>query len=288
MSVATERHFGRAAAQLHMAQPGVSHQIHRLELQLGVRLLTRTTRRVSLTEAGAALLPEAQRILSAVAIAESMVEQVTRGETGKLKVGFVASASLAIVPRLSHAVSERWPGLALQLNEMTTGAQLEALTRGEIDVGIGRELDEGAGFITRPLVRERLYAAVHDSHHLATRLSISLAELGNERFVAFPRQHVSLLYDHIATLCKTAGFELTVSQEAVQFMTILGLVSGGAGVAIVPEPLRALHLPGLRFIVLEDEFATSLVSLIHLPDRANSPNLQRFLSITEQSYPVPA
>ncbi len=287
VAVATERHFGRAATQLHMAQPGLSHQINRLELQLGVRLFARTTRRVSLTEAGATLLPDAQRILAAVTVAESKVGQVARGEVGTLKVGFVASASLAIVPRLSHVVSERWPGLILQLNEMTTGAQLDALTRGDIDVGIGRELGSTADFITRPLVRERLYAAVHDSHRLAAHQSIPLAELANERIVAFPRKQVSLLYDHIARLCEMAGFELTVAEEAVQFMTILGLVAGGSGVAIVPEPLRAIHLPGLRFVVLEDEFATSLVSLIHRPDQTSSSNLQRFLEITEQSFPVP-
>lgn len=287
VAVAIERHFGRAAEQLHMAQPGVSQQINRLETQLGVRLFTRTTRRVALTDAGAALLPEAERILSAVSAAESTVGQVARGEIGRLKVGFVVSASLAIVPRLAQAVSERWPGLTLQLNEMTTGAQLEALTQGDIDVGIGRELGRTAGFLTRPLVRERLYAAVHDSHRLATHRSIRLAELAGERFVAFPRQQVSLLYDHIAKLCEMAGFTLTVAEEAVQFMTILGLVAGGAGVAIVPEPLRALHLPGLRFIVLEDEYATSLVSLLYREDQADSSLVRRFLEIAEQIFPLP-
>lgn len=287
VAVATEKHFGRAAKQLHMAQPGVSHQINRLEVQLGVRLFTRTTRRVSLTDAGNALLPEAQRILSAVSVAESTVGQVARGEVGRLKVGFVASASLAIVPRLAQAISEQWPGLTLQLNEMTTGTQLELLTRGDIDIGIGRELGRETGFTTRPLVRERLYAAVHDSHRVATHQSIPLAELAGERFVAFPRQQVSLLYDHIAKLCEMAGFQLTVAEEAVQFMTILGLVAGGTGVAIVPEPLRALRLPGLRFIVLEDEFATSLVSLVHRPDQSGSSIVTRFLEIVEQSFPVP-
>lgn len=287
VAVATEKHFGRAAEQLHMAQPGVSHQVNRLELQLGVRLFTRTTRRVSLTDAGAALLPEARRILSAVDVAQLTVSQVARGEIGRLKVGFVASASLAIIPRLSHAVSERWPGLTLQLEEMTTGAQLESLTRGDLDVGIGRELGRTAGFITRPLVRERLYAAVHDSHRVATHRSIPLAELAGERFVAFPRQQVSLLYDHIAKLCEMAGFKLTVVEEAVQFMTILGLVAGGAGVAIVPEPLRALRLPGLRFIVLEDESATSLVSILYRQDQSGSSTVNRFLEMAEQIFPLP-
>lgn len=224
-------------------------------------------------------------MLEALAMAESAVSQTVRGETGTLKMGFVASASLTIVPRLAHAIHNSWPGLDVQLNEMTTAVQLEALAHRDLDVGLGREVGTNPDLLTRPLVRERLYAAVHDSHWLAAYKSIPLARLANERFVGFSRERVSLLYDHIARLCEHAGFRLEIAEEAVQFMTILGLVAGNAGVAIVPEPLRALQLPGLRFIALEDEAAMSLVSLIYRRDQAESPTLHRFLDIASSIFP---
>lgn len=285
VAVADEKHFGRAAARMHVAQPGLSQQISRLERTLGAQLLFRTTRRVALTEAGAALLPEARRILSDTARAESVVGQTVRGELGVLKIGFVSSAALSIVPRLAHSLHDRWPGLSLQLNEMTTSAQLHELENGRLDVGLGREVSVASGLIVRPLVRERLYVAVHDSHRLAAHRSVPLAQLAGERLVVFPRQRVSFLYDHVANLCRNAGLHLEVAEEAVQFTTILGLVAGNAGIAIVPEPLRALHLPGLRYLALEDEAATSLVSVLYRPDRADTSPVRKLLTVASATFP---
>lgn len=270
---------------MDVAQPGLSQQIRRLERTLGAQLFLRTTRRVMLTEAGAALLPEARRILADTDRAKSVVDQTVRGELGVLKLGFVSSAALSNVPRLAHALHDRWPGLALQLNEMTTGAQMEALEHGRIDVGLGREVSIAPGLVVRPLVRERLYLAVHDSHRLAAHRSVALSNLAGERFVTFPRQRVSLLFDHIAALCRTAGFELEVAEEAVQFTTILGMVAGNAGVAIIPEPLRVLQLPGLRYIALEDEAATSLVSVLYRPERAGTSPVRTFLDVAASVFP---
>lgn len=285
VAVAEERHFGRAATRMDVAQSGLSQQIRRLERELGAPLFARTTRRVALTEAGTALLPEARRILSDTARAETIVDQTVRGELGRLRIGFVSSAALSIIPRFAHTLRDRWPGLSLQLNEMTTEAQLEALEHGRIDVGLGREVGVATGLLVRPLVRERLYLAVHDSHALAAHRSVPLAQLAGERFVTFPRQRVSLLFDHVANLCRMAGFRLEVAEEAVQFTTILGLVAGNAGVAIIPEPLRALQLPGLRYLALEDEAATSLVSVTFRPDRADSSHVRKLLDVASTVFP---
>ncbi len=285
VAVAEERHFGRAAIRMNVAQPGLSQQIRRLERTLGAQLFVRTTRRVRLTEAGAALLPEARRILADTERAKSVVDQTVRGELGVLKLGFVSSAALSHVPRLAHALHDYTPGLSLQLNEMTTGGQIEALENGRLDVGLGREVSAVSGLVVRPLMRERLYLAVHDSHRLSAHRSVSLSSLAGERFVTFPRQRVSFLFDHIATLCRTAGFELEVAEEAVQFTTILGMVAGNAGVAIIPEPLRVLHLPGLRYIALEDEAATSLVSVLYRPERADTSPVRTFLHVAASVFP---
>ncbi len=102
---------------------------------------------------------------------------------------------------------------------------------------------------------------MHHTHPRAEAKAVEMADLADEDFVMFPRSTVARLYDHIAGLCWNAGFRPKVVQEAVQFATLLGLVSGNVGIAIVPDPLRLLTLPGVRFVAISDERATSQVSL---------------------------
>jgi DNA-binding transcriptional LysR family regulator len=277
VAVAEEQHFGRAATRLHMAQPGLSHQIRRLEHDLGAELFLRTTRRVELTDAGRILLGDARQILAHADRASAAVAQAVQGEVGLVRIGFVSSAALATTPRLAHALHARAPGLKLQLDELTTETQLDLLRDGGLDVGLVREVAAAPGLVVQPLLRERLYVALHHSHRLAAHRSVALEQLAGEPFIVFPRERVSLLYDHIAGLCQAAGFTLSAAQEAVQFITILGLVAGNAGVAIVPEPLRALQLPGLRYLPLEDEAAASLVSIAYRPG-VRSPAVQKVLA----------
>jgi DNA-binding transcriptional LysR family regulator len=175
------------------------------------------------------------------------------------------------------ALQRSWPGLHLELTESTTDPQLESVSEGRLDVGIVREVDRASGLVVRPLLRERLVVAVHESHRFAERPSVRLADLAEERFLTFPRHQVSRLYDSIAALCRHAGFRIEAAQEAVQFPTLLGLVAANTGVAIVPECLRVLRLPGLRYLELSDRDAVSTVSVVCHPDRQDSPPVRNFL-----------
>ena len=126
------------------------------------------------------------------------------------------------------------------------------------------------GHRSRQLGDEALVLAVPDNHRLAGRGGTSLSELDGESFVVFPRGQVSRLYDHIAALCHHAGVRFEVAQEAVQFPTILGLVAARTGIAIVPEALRSLQIPGLRYLDLTDQEAVSTVSMICSGERRRS------------------
>jgi DNA-binding transcriptional LysR family regulator len=271
VAVAEEMHFHRAAERLHIAQPALSQQIRRLEKELRTTLLHRTTRHVELTDPGRVLLPEARRVIADADYALAAVQHAAEGEAGLLRLGFVSSAALRIVPLLVPAMQERWPNVALRLQEGTTDSQVDAINEGRADVGIVREIDVPEGIVVQHLARERLVLAVALNHPLAARRRVRLAELAGERFVVFPRHQVSRLYDHIAGLCHRAGVRLQVAQEAVQFPTILGLVAARTGVAIVPDSLRALRLPGLRYITISDRDAYSTVSLIAGRARRGTP-----------------
>ncbi|WP_410651340.1 LysR substrate-binding domain-containing protein [Amycolatopsis sp. cmx-4-54] len=279
VAVAEEMNFRRAAERLHIAQPALSQQISKFEHELRTELFRRTTRRVELTDSGRVLLVEGRRVLAEADHALAAVTHAAHGETGTLRVGFVSSAALSIVPAIALALRESLPGLHLDLREATTDDQLESVGEGRLDVAIVREVEPAPGLTVRPLLRERLIVAVHEAHPLADRGSIGLAELAGERFLVFPRSRVSRLYDHIAYLCHRAGFRLEATQEAVQFPTLLGLAAANTGITIVPESLSALQLPGLRYVPISDAEALSVVSVVCRADRETAPQVAKFLEI---------
>ena len=279
VTVAEEMNFRRAAERLHIAQPALSQQISKFEKELRTTLFERTTRRVELTDAGRVLLDEGRRVLAEADHALAAVEQVAHGEVGLLRIGFVSSAALRIVPATMLALQKEWPGVQVQLSESTTDRQLSAIADGILDIGLVREVDRADGIVVRPLTREPLLVAMHSSHPFAARESVRLVELRDERFLTFPRGQVSRLYDHIAALCHHAGFRLEAAQEAVQFPTLLGLVAANTGVTIVPASLRALRLPDLRYVALSDAHAVSTVSVAYRADRQQIPAIRHFLDV---------
>lgn len=276
VAVAEEMHFNRAAERLHIAQPALSQQIQRLERELKTQLFIRTTRSVELTETGKVLLVAARRVLLESENALRSIEQAVEGRTGTLRVGFVGSAALNLIPQIVPPLRVRYPGLELELHELTTEQQLGALESGNLDVGIVRDVESLPGITARELTREPLIVALPNDHPLAGRPALALADLSEAGFVVFPREQVSRLYDVISALCLQAGFRLRVAQEAVQFQTILGLVAAKTGIAVVPEGMRALQLAGLRYVPLTDPTATSTISLIVKTERAESPLISRF------------
>ncbi|MFC9553104.1 LysR family transcriptional regulator [Rhodococcus sp. NPDC056960] len=279
VTVAEEMNFRRAAERLHIAQPALSQQISKFEKELRTTLFERTTRRVELTDAGRVLLDEGRRVLAEADHALAAVEQVAHGEVGLLRIGFVSSAALRIVPATVLALQKEWPGVQVELSESTTDRQLSAIADGILDIGLVREVDRADGIVVRPLTREPLLVAMHSSHPFADRASVRLVELRDERFLTFPRGQVSRLYDHIAALCHHAGFRLEAAQEALQFPTLLGLVAANTGVTIVPASLRALHLPDLRYVALSDPQAASTVSVAYRADRQQLPAIRHFLDV---------
>jgi DNA-binding transcriptional LysR family regulator len=279
--LAEERHFHRAAERLFVAQPALSQTIKRLEKQLHVELFTRTTRSVELTDPGRVLLGEARQVLAAADRALSAVQHAVSGELGTVRIGFVASAALGLVPTLLLAVQQRWPRLELELVEATTGEQLTALLSGQLDIGIAREAHPSPGLVITPLVEERLVAAVPTGHALADRGRVALRDLRDERFIVPPRGATPLLSDHISGLCAAAGFRQTVAHEALQFPTILGLVAANTGIAIVPEAMRVLRLPGLTYLDLHDRGATSRLSAITTTARSETALLSNVITAIE-------
>lgn len=251
--LAEELHFGHAAARLGIAQPPLSQQIRRLEEKVGHALFTRPPGRVSLTPAGRELLPAARQALTDLAQGLAAARAVGGGRTGRLRVGFAASLALTVLPGLLGAHRHRFPGVELDIREMTTAPQLTALRDGTIDVGLLREPPgEAEGLTFRTLLTEPLVAVLPFGHALAARhRTVSLTALADQPFVLLPREAGPGLHDRITSACASAGFTPHIAQHAVEWQTVCALVEAGLGVSLAPAAIRRIRLKGVAFRPLQ-------------------------------------
>ncbi|GAA0585024.1 LysR substrate-binding domain-containing protein [Paractinoplanes ferrugineus] len=251
-TLAAEQHFGRAAARLHIAQPALSQQIKQLERELGVGLVTRTTRRVDLTEAGRRFAEHACSVLGAADRAVADMAQVAAGEAGRVSVGFLGTATYDLLPLAAREIREEFPGIRLELHgELLSPALRGGLLDGTYDLVVLRPDGlSDPGLRQEHLRDERLVAVLPDRHPLAARPEIDLAELAAEPFVTHFSGHRSSMHEHVLTACAQAGFRPREIVEVGETATLVVFVAAGLGVALVPEPVRSLALAGVAYVAL--------------------------------------
>ena len=282
VAVATELHFGRAAKMLHISQPPLSMQIRALEEELGVTLLHRTRRQVSMTRAGKAFLHDASQILERVDQATLTARRAARGEIGELVAGFISVADYNLLPLVLREFRRRFPLVTLSLRELTTDAQITELMEGRIDVGFLLPPVSEATIESVAILREPLIAAIPERHSLAKcGETIPLASLSDAPFIMTPRQMAPGLHDDIVSFCRSAGFSPQVTQEAIQMQTIISLVSAEMGVALIPESLQNLKRTGVIYKRLREQ---SPLTEIRLAWRAgdNLPVLKQFIELARE------
>lgn len=279
VAVAEELHFTRAAARLGIAQPALSQQIRRLETTLGVELFSRTKRRVTLTPAGRAFLAEARGTLEQARRAALIARRTAAGELGPLTLGFVGSATDALLPRALPTLRARHPELKVVLREMTSAAQIDALSRGDIDLGLLRPPSPLVpGLRTRLVAREPLVCALPADHPLARRERLTPGDLHGQPFVLFPRRQGPWLYDLITAYCRGAdGAAPNVVQEAVMMQTITALVAAGTGLSLVPASQQAITRKGLAYRPLVNPPMTDLAAA--WPSTGHNPARDAVLNV---------
>nr|BAD11151.1 putative LysR -type regulator [Arthrobacter sp. BA-5-17] len=251
VAVAEERHFGRAAARLHMAQPPLSQQIKQLEEQLGTQLLVRSTRKVELTAAGELLLERGRRILEDLDSLESDVSRVGAGIHGVLRVGFTGSATYRLMPQIVREAKEKMPGLLLNVQgEMLTPQLVAGLDDHSLDVAVLRPPVRSPSLQLKFLEHDELVVVLPDDSPLAEFGTLSLKQLADEPFVAYPMN--SAVSGIFVDACRAAGFYPRIVQEAKETSTLLSFVAAGAGVALIPTTTRTFSIRGTVFRPLRD------------------------------------
>lgn len=252
VALAHELHFGRAAARLHMTQPPLTQAIAGLEQKLGVRLFDRNQRKVSLTAAGAALLPQVQDLLARARQLPLQARAAAAGDIGRLRLAFVSTAGFGLLPQWVRGFRAHAPGVRLELIEATGDVQMEALQAGHIDAGMLLHTpgQAPAGVERLPVASEPWVLALPEQHPLVQRKTLDWEALLAEPLVMFPRRILPSLHDAITAVYRTAGREPVVAQEAIQMQTIVNLVSAELGVAWVPQSVRQFQRPGVVYRAL--------------------------------------
>lgn len=259
VAVAETGSLSRAAEKLFVAQPPLSVQIRQLEDELGTPLFVRHPKGVRLTAAGQALLPEARFLLERAARVRDVVRDAGAG--GSFTLGFVPSASSTVLPELVRRLRRQQPGLKLEVRELISSEQVEALVAGHIDAGLARA----------PARHPRLQVAQQMADPFCLALpsepappagAVDLRQWAERDFVGFTRHRGPAYFDQAIHLCSQAGFSPRIRVEASTVHGVLDLVGAGLGVALVPASTALLGVRGATLRPLRRPAAGEVLALL--------------------------
>jgi LysR family transcriptional regulator, hydrogen peroxide-inducible genes activator len=258
-AVARHGTFTRASEVEHVAQPSLSQQILKLEAELGARLFDRLPRSAKLTVFGKAFLPKAERILRELEQAKTEVREMSGKEKGEVVVGIIPTIAAYLLPRLLNGLRARHPLIATKIIEDITPALLHRLHEGTIDIAVVALPIAGTELSSVALFDEKFYAVLPQKHRLASRHSISLAELNREPFLLLKEGHC--FRDSLIAACHKLKMSPSIVFESGQFATILAMVSAGMGVSAVPA-MAVQPQPGCKFIPISGKHSTRTVGIV--------------------------
>jgi len=274
--LAEELHFGRAAQRLAITQPPLSSAIKALEEELGVQLLSRSSKHVELTPAGAAFLDEARQILDRVARASSVAKAVAKGIRGRLEIGITGSLVYREVPAIVQDFSAAAPGIELVLRELATAEQLDALLHGQLHAGFLNASAVPPQLESLALEDDEFVLCLPDGHPRAAQAEVDLRELADERFVMFSREVSPANYDNVIAIFSRAGIHPRTAHAARQWLTIVAMVAHGLGISLVPSSIARSRVAGVRFVRFSGAPVRSPAMLVWNPANL-SPALASFL-----------
>lgn len=285
--LAEELHFGRAAARLRMAQPPLSRLIKQLERELGSPLFARTTRSVTLTTAGVALIRPAQGLVRAAENARQVVLNAVSGETGHVDIGFAGASTQSFVGALARDVRRHHQGVNLEFHSSQfSHAGLQRVLDGTLDLAIGRWDFIPAEIDSHVLTLEEALVVVPSSHPLASGSSVQMKDLARDPWVTLPSGFGAALQNRLNSLAMNAGFTPRVVQTAPDSWTLLVLVAAGMGCAITLDSVRDnAPTEGVSFLPIRGGNTSLELRLIWRKTNSN-PALGRVLQAARKLYPA--
>ena len=280
LAVAETLHFGRAAEQLAMSQPPLSQAMLQLERQLGVTLLDRSGRKVTLTETGRAFAAECRALIAAARHAQQVATQAEAGLAGTLRIGVVTSALSEPLLSTLAAFRHARPRVDLQITEVDTASGQQALFRHEIDIAAIRPATPVRGLRIQPWRHDELVIAFPPGHPLADGAPspVRLARFADEPWVWLRREASPDYHDQLMATCRQAGFSPGIRHLANSIFTQLAMTASGLGVTLVPDVTVRQIQPATPYRPLADRTGIVELSLV-TRDGAHEPLTDHFLRI---------
>jgi len=252
IAVAEELNFTRAAERCHIAQPPLSQQIKKLEEELGARLFDRTNRVVALTTEGKNFLCVARNTLETLDAGVCRIKSIARGEIGRLRIGFLNSAIHTRFPEALTEFRKLYPGIVLDIQEMESRTQKNAIIDGDLDIGFCHHCCTDADTLeSRTFLRDSYYLAVHKDHTFAQKGTAGWSDLKGEPFIMFSRKHYPNAYERSITRYHERGAMPRIVQEARTQQIKLSLIAAGMGIGFVPERMRPVCPSCVRLLPFE-------------------------------------
>jgi DNA-binding transcriptional LysR family regulator len=276
VAAAETLHFGRAADSVGLAAPALSRQIKTLEQELGVALLTRTTRQVALTRAGFVLLEEAKAILARVDIATTAVRNAHSPESRSLRIGAIDSASASFLSEIVAGFRRDHPQIDIHLIEAMTEPLLNMLETGRLDLCLIRPPRRATDCAFKVLRTEMLLVILPDAHPLAAKPAVMLADLVTQPIIIPARRSRPYAYDLVMACFESVGAVPKISIEATEKPAMMAAVQAGLGVALAPDWVGRLSFPGVTMrritdAVLDPPHAGTQVGVAWRPQQRSAP-----------------
>jgi len=277
ITLAEQLHFGRAARLLHLSQPALTKQIHRLEEELGGMLFERSRHGTHLTALGRQFLPGARSLVRECDELVTLIRRAAKGEAGRLRIGF-GFHTFELVPRIVVRLQKTLPDVDLSLRDMSTTEQIEALRAERIDLGFVRGPAPGE-FDSRPVIEDRLMLVSGQSAGLPVNLELEACR--DQSFVLVSQERSPTMHQHVLSLCAKHRFHPRIVQEVPEVTTALALVRAGLGVTLIPQSFGTSRFAGVRFHILKDREARWSVEAAWRKGDSN-PVLHRFLELLKR------
>jgi DNA-binding transcriptional LysR family regulator len=286
VAVAESLSFREASRKLHVSQPSLSVQVKQLEDEVGVQLFHRSKRHVEITRGGEVFLITAREVLSMLERGSSTARQAQQGEAGTIRIGFVPTASFAILPRLLHEIKRQLPLVELELKEWPEATQIRELQLGTLDIGIAHLEELSDKLESMLLLRERLVLALSIHHKAAGKKAVTFDDLRDD-LLLIPRKHLfPALHQIIVSTFVAGGVMPNRTQPIEHVQTAIALAAAGAGFAFVPESADKFWHRGVIFRPLDA--VVPKLETVALWSRGNAdPLVRRVLEILRNCHADP-
>ena len=277
LALAEELHFGRAARKLRVAQSAVSQTLRGLEEEVGATLLERSKRKVSLTPAGAQYLEHARAALSQLELGAAAALSAASGEVGELRLSFTLMSALTVLPKVVVRFQRLYPRVRVSVTPGGSTEQLDAIHRGQCDVGFMAFKRDVQPLETLVVARAALVAVLPSRHPLAKRSSVELSDLIGEPFIFLKQQSEPQIHEYFRAHCARAGFEPRFAMEVEHVEALLAFVAAGFGVSCVPDLVQRMPFRGVKTVPLALDVRGG-ISAVWQPQRL-SPTGAHFLEL---------